>query len=68
MNGKKGNPGSSSSSSSAKVVYRDIEEQKVEELSDTIKELKILSNEISAHLDNENNDLLGKMTNNYDIG
>jgi len=66
MNGKKGNPGSSSSS--AKVVYRDIEEQKVEELSDTIKELKILSNEISAHLDNENNDLLGKMTNNYDIG
>jgi len=68
MNGKKGNLGSSSSSSSAKVVYRDIEEQKVEELSDTIKELKILSNEISAHLDNENNDLLGKMTNNYDIG
>ncbi|EAR95357.1 transmembrane protein, putative (macronuclear) [Tetrahymena thermophila SB210] len=50
------------------AVYRDIEEQKVEELQESVQSLKFLAQDISNHLDSEKKDLLNKMSSNYENG
>lgn len=68
MIGGGGRSNGNTNNKNAKIVYREIEDQQVIELSETIKELKNTAHEISKHLDSENKEVIGKMSSNFDVG